>query len=151
MEKSRRQSKTRKGSGTAGGAGGSNGAEPYSDEGLLKAINHPLRRQALRLLHSSELSVSPTRIEKLLELGGAVGDKLSSVSYHMTVLSGYNAIRCVGQRQVRGAMEHFYASNVADVAWLRGVLSRTQESDEAKLWPKGRPRRKRKSAERKDT
>ncbi len=144
MGKSGRQSKAKKGSRAAGG--GSNGGKPYAEEGLLKAINHPLRRQVLRLLHSSGESVSPIQIERELGLGGAVGEKLSSVSYHVTVLSGYNAIERVGERQVRGAMEHFYASNVEDVAWLRGVLSRTQESDEEKLWPKGRPRGNRKSA-----
>jgi DNA-binding transcriptional ArsR family regulator len=123
-----------------GKSGQQSNARRYAEEDLLKAVNHPLRRQILRLLHSSSDSVSPTRLERQLALGGRTARKLSGVSYHVTVLSDYNAIECVGERQARGAMEHFYASRVEDVAWLRGVLSRTQESDERKLWPRGRPR-----------
>jgi DNA-binding transcriptional ArsR family regulator len=138
MAKSGQQSKAKKGSGKARGAARSNGGKPYAEEDLLKAINHPLRRQILRILHASEGPVSPVRGTEEMALDGAKGGNLSSVSYHVTVLSGYKAIECVAERQVRGAMEHFYASQVADVAWLRGVLSRTQESDEARLWPKGK-------------
>ncbi len=146
MGRSDRQSRAKKGSRKAGGAGGSNGGEPYGEEDLLKALVHPLRRQILRLLHSSSEPFSPVQIEKELGLEG----ELSSVSYHMTVLSSYRVIERTGKRKVRGAMEHFYASRVEDVQWLRGVLSRTQESDEKKLWPKGRPRGNRKSTGRKD-
>lgn len=151
MGRSDRQSRARKGSRTAGGAGGSNGGKPYVEEDLLKALVHPLRRQILRLLHSPGKSASPAQLERELELGGPAAKELSSVSYHVTVLSGYKVLRRTGKRQVRGAMEHFYASRVEDVPWLRGVLSRTQESDEKKLWPKGRPRDSRKSIKRKDT
>jgi len=146
MEQSGRQSKTKKRSRKAGRAGGSNGAGRYAAEDLLKAANHPLRREILRLLHSSDGSISPTQIEKALGLGGATHKKLSNVSYHVTVLYGYNTIERVRLEQVRGAMEHFYASNVKDVVWLRSVLSRTRESDKGKLWPKGRPRSGRKPA-----
>lgn len=146
MARSDRQDKAKEDPGKAGCTEGSNGGNLYAEEDLLKALVHPLRRQILRLLHSSNEPFSPVQIEKELGLGG----ELSSVSYHVTVLFGYKVLRRTGKRQVRGAMENFYASRVEDVPWLRGVLSRTQESDEKKLWPKGRPRVNRKSTERKD-
>jgi DNA-binding transcriptional ArsR family regulator len=140
MAKSARKGKMKESSRAAELAVGSNGDGGCTDADLLKAIGHPLRRQALRILHASEGSVSPVRIDRELELGDGVDENLSSVSYHVRVLAGYKAIRHVDQRQVRGAMEHFYASCVEDLAWLRGVLSRTQESDEEALRSRRRRR-----------
>lgn len=114
------------------------GDRPYLDEELIRALNHRLRRQILRLLHSSDGPLSPTQILRELELGGDQGDKLSEVSYHTRVLADLNAISMVEMKMVRGTTEHFYASLVSDAAWVRGLLTQTRESDEAGLWPGGR-------------
>jgi DNA-binding transcriptional ArsR family regulator len=112
--------------------------KPYEEADLIRALGHELRRQILRLLHSSGKPLSPTEIEVALGLGDNRAGKLSSVSYHVAVMAGYKTIALVDEQPVRGAMEHFYVSEVSKVAWVRGVLKRTWESDEARLWPKGR-------------
>lgn len=145
MDKSRGRPKTKKGAKKAKRAKRAGGRRPYEEDDLIRALNHPLRRQILRLLHSSRKPLSPTEIEERLELGDDHGGKLSSVSYHATVLARYRTISLVGEQQVRGAMEHFYESRVPASGWVRGVLKRLQKSDEARLWPKGRGPRDRKA------
>jgi len=113
--------------------------KPYADDDLIRALNHALRRQILRLLHSSRTSLSPTEIEQKLALGKFPKEHLSTVSYHMTVLAGYKTISLVDAKPVRGAMEHFYESRISEGRWVRDLLKRTQKKDEALLSPKGRP------------
>lgn len=113
--------------------------EPFSEENLVRALNHQLRREILRRLHSSDHPLSPTQIERELELNSDDGNPLSNVSYHTKVLAELGAVHMVDTRMVRGAQEHFYASRVSDTAWVLGLLSSTRKSDEAKLWPDGRP------------
>lgn len=134
MKKPKRQQKTAQ----SAHPGPANGEKPYTDEDLLRALNHRLRRQILRLLHSSREPLSPTQIERELKLDPGHGNRLSDVSYHTKVLAKFNAVSMVDTRMVRGAVEHFYSSLVSDATWVRGLLSRTQESDEAALWPNGR-------------
>jgi Helix-turn-helix domain len=112
--------------------------KPYAEDDLIRALNHAVRRQALRLLHSSREPLSPGQIEAQLKLGKKPKDHLSKVSYHLATMARLKVVSLVGEQQVRGAMEHFYASEVSDSAWVRNLLKRTQESDEAQLWPKGR-------------
>jgi DNA-binding transcriptional ArsR family regulator len=122
---------------------------PHHEEDLIRALNHRLRREILRLLHSSPGPLSPRQIERELKLGSEHGNTLSTVSYHATVLAEFNAICLVNTRRVRGAVEHFYASRVSDTAWVLGLLCRTQESDGARLWPNGRHRADKKAARKK--
>lgn len=136
MEKSGRKTKVKKDRGKIR-ASRAKGGKPPAEEDLISALDHHLRRQILRVIHSRGRPSSPCELEELLNLGGRLGSKLSMVSYHVTVLSRYNAISLAGTRPARGAVEHFYASTVADVLWLRGLLDRTREADKAKLWPKG--------------
>jgi DNA-binding transcriptional ArsR family regulator len=135
MAKSGERPKAKK---SAGKGRRANGAKPYEEDDLIKALNHALRRQALRLLHASRKPLSPAQIEAKLELGEAPKDQLSQVSYHVKVLVRLKVISLVDEQQVRGAMEHFYTSEVSSNAWVRNSLKRTQKSDEAQLWPKGR-------------
>jgi hypothetical protein len=129
MEKPGREEKVKKADGAR-----SSGAKPYAEEDLISAINHPLRRQLLRFIHSANEPQSPCQLAHKLDLE----NMLSQVSYHVTVLARYRVISLSAQRPVRGALEHFYASEVSDVAWLRGLLDRTREADAAALWPKQR-------------
>lgn len=112
--------------------------ERQSDENLIRALNHCLRREILRVLHSSDEPLSPTQIERELALGSDHGNTLSDVSYHTRVLAEFDAIHMVDTKMVRGATEHFYASRVSDTDWVLGLLRKTRESDGAKLWPDGR-------------
>lgn len=130
--------KAGKGSGKDKGAAGAGGGTPYEEEALIRALTHVLRRQTLRLLHSSKKPLSPVQVEAALELGEEVKEELSHVSYHMKTLAGLGVISLAAEEQVRGAVKHFYVSNVSGTAWVRGLLKRMQKSDQARLWPKGR-------------
>jgi hypothetical protein len=88
-------------------------------------------------LHSSSEALSPIEIERKLELGDEHGDKLSTVSYHVATLARYKTISLVDEQPVRGAMEHFYESRVSESRWVRDLLKRMQDKDEALLCPKG--------------
>lgn len=79
--------------------------EPSSGRGglnprVVKALGHPVRVQALRILN--ERVASPNEISK--ELDQAVGH----VSYHIKVLKECECIELVDTVPRRGAMEHFY-------------------------------------------
>jgi DNA-binding transcriptional ArsR family regulator len=67
----------------------------------LKAMEHPLRADCLRLLSDRE-KMSPVEVSREL------GAELSHVSYHMRRLEELDCAEVVETRQVRGAVEHFY-------------------------------------------
>jgi DNA-binding transcriptional ArsR family regulator len=138
MAKAGDKQKAKNGSGTDRDAKGTEGDPHYKEEDLLRALNHVLRRQALRLLHSSKKPLSPVQVEAQLKLGEEVKEGLSQVSYHMKTLARLRVISLDDEEQVRGATKHFYVSNVSDIAWVRGLLKRMQKCDEAQLWPRGR-------------
>jgi DNA-binding transcriptional ArsR family regulator len=91
---------------------------------LIAALNHRTRRQMLRLLHADEEPLSPARMAERLDRS------MSSISYHVCVLRGCRAIDLVGEQQVRGAIEHFYVSEVADNPTVLKVLEETEAEDE---------------------
>lgn len=93
---------------------------------LISALNHPLRRRILRSLRETEGRSSPARLRERL------GGELSSVSYHVTVLVGLGVLRSDGDQQVRGAIEHFYVSQIEDDAAIMALLESTRKSDEEK-------------------
>src|SRR3954447_16279220 len=70
------------------------------DEGLLKAISHPLRHRLLSMLDGR--TASPN------ELARELGLPLGRVSYHIRLLSDLGAIELVRTEPRRGALEHFY-------------------------------------------
>ena len=67
----------------------------------LKAMSHPLRARALRLLVERGV-LSPRQIACLL------GAELSHVSYHVRKLHELECAELVKEMPVRGAVEHFY-------------------------------------------
>jgi hypothetical protein len=129
MAKSNRQSKTKRRRHAAERLG-LDGHDPHTDDRLLRAMVHPLRRQVLRLLRASTASMSPTGIEEELALSGLPGESLCKLSYHVRALAAYRVIRHAGRRRARGATEHFYAPCVEQLPCLGEMLSRTRESDE---------------------
>jgi predicted transcriptional regulator len=67
----------------------------------IKAMSHPLRAEAFRLIRESG-PLSPREIAQELEAD------LKDVSYHVRKLSEFDCVEEVSNRQVRGAVEHFY-------------------------------------------
>src|SRR6201989_596306 len=70
------------------------------DEGLLKAISHPLRHRLLGMLDGR--TASPN------ELARELGLPLGRVSYHIRLLHDLGAIELLRTEPRRGAVEHFY-------------------------------------------
>src|SRR6476646_12163956 len=95
----------KRGSGKGGKAKGRR-SKTYEEADLIRGLNHPLRRQALRLLHRTKRPISPAQIETELKLGREPKEQLSQIGYHITTLASYGLIYKVGEQQVRGAMEH---------------------------------------------
>jgi DNA-binding transcriptional ArsR family regulator len=91
---------------------------------LINALNHPLRRKILRGLHGAGEARSPAQLSKV------VGRDVSSVSYHMKVLTDMGAVKKTGDRPARGARETFFASKVAEHSQMIAILADTEEDDE---------------------
>ncbi len=72
-------------------------------ERLARANTHPLRVSVLEVLH-----IDDGRILSPKDLSLELQAPLSTVNYHITELRHSNLVEVVDERQVRGAMEHFY-------------------------------------------
>lgn len=90
---------------------------------LIYALNHPARRQILRLLHKGGGEASPSEMSQSMTTG------LSALSFHAQVLHELDITRCTRTQQVRGAVEHFYASNVAGNELVAAILLKTEADD----------------------
>lgn len=111
------QSRKKKPQGKKGGNGKSTD--------LVSAVAHETRRRILREMQDQgDTPISPA------QLSNKVTAPLSAVSYHVRVLEKYGAIRLVDERQVRGALEHFYISLIRDNPTLRALLNETERMDE---------------------
>lgn len=77
----------------------------------IRAMSHPIRTQALRLL-SDRGKMSPA------EIGREIGQPTDTVSYHCKQLVAYDCAELVEERRVagKGAIEHFY------IATSRSIL-----------------------------
>lgn len=71
-----------------------------ADQMLAKALNHPVRAQALTILNARV--ASPSEIAAELEL------PLGNVAYHVNELEKFGCVELVRQVPKRGATEHFY-------------------------------------------
>lgn len=92
---------------------------------LISALNHPSRRQVLRLLLDRGERLSPVEIARELAL------PLGAISYQVKTLADLHALRPAGTRQVRGAQQHFYEVAIADDPPIETLLEETREADEA--------------------
>jgi DNA-binding transcriptional ArsR family regulator len=80
-----------------------------SPESTLGAVlAHPIRCHCLAIL--GERTASPAEIARKLGL------EVSNVGYHVNALAQAGLIEEVGQRPVRGAVEHFYRAMVLPIA-----------------------------------
>ena len=95
-------------------------------EPLRRALNHPLRRRILRDIRDDGGSKSPR------QLSIALGEPVANVSYHARVLSDAGAVALTGTRSVRGSIEHFYASTIAENAAAAELLESTAAEDRGK-------------------
>jgi DNA-binding transcriptional ArsR family regulator len=89
---------------------------------LIYALNHPVRRQILRLLREPG-EASPSEMHKSIGVG------LSALSFHAQVLNELGVIHGTRTQQVRGAVEHFYASDVAGNELAEAILRETAVDD----------------------
>lgn len=99
---------------------------------LIHALNHPARRQILRLLSEEGAERSPS------EMTRSVRASLAGLSFHARVLCELDVTRCTRTQQARGALEHFYASNVAGNELVTAILLETEDDDRAAV--RGRSR-----------
>lgn len=77
--------------------------DPHTvDAELVTALNHPLRRQLLKLYLEKGAALSPK------ELADLTGEKLPTISYHVRVLADRNAIELAEEEPVRGSVAHYY-------------------------------------------
>jgi DNA-binding transcriptional ArsR family regulator len=90
---------------------------------LIHALNHPARRQILRQLGEEGVERSPN------EMAETAAFSLSGLSFHARVLSELQVTRCTRTQPVRGALEHFYASNVSDNDLVATILLETEGDD----------------------
>ncbi|MFL5834357.1 MAG: helix-turn-helix domain-containing protein [Solirubrobacterales bacterium] len=67
----------------------------------LKAMQHPLRAEAFRLIRDAG-PISPAEVARELEAD------VPTVSYHVRKLTEYDCVEEVENRPVRGVVEHFY-------------------------------------------
>jgi hypothetical protein len=72
-------------------------------EHLARANTHPLRVSILEVL-----SIDGGRTLSPKDLSLELQAPLSTVNYHVTELRRSNLVKVVDERQVRGAIEHFY-------------------------------------------
>ncbi len=91
------------------------GKEEESNQAVLKAVRHPLRRELLRRYLEAKEPLGPK------ELAASMKQPLSSVSYHVRELARFDAIEIVEEEQRRGSVAHFYeaTSLVDEVPWGR--------------------------------
>jgi DNA-binding transcriptional ArsR family regulator len=90
---------------------------------LIHALNHPARRQIMRQLGEQGVERSPSEMAD----GGCFS--LPGISFHARVLSELQVTRCTRTQPVRGAIEHFYASNVTDNELVSAILVETEGDD----------------------
>jgi DNA-binding transcriptional ArsR family regulator len=90
---------------------------------LQDALNHPTRRDILRVLRQKE-SCSGTAI-----LGELPPLKRGEVVYHLQVLQECGAIFVDGAHPATGGRDRLYQSGLVDDAKVRGVLRATERQD----------------------
>jgi DNA-binding transcriptional ArsR family regulator len=76
-------------------------SSPTLDEGLMKALAHPLRWRILEVV-SERGEASP------VELARALDQPLATISHHVRVLREARSLEMTRTAQRRGAIEHYY-------------------------------------------
>lgn len=89
-----------------------------TDQALLQALGHPLRRTLMRLCLEEGESLSPK------ELALVTKQPLSNVAYHARTLKELGALEVVHEEPRRGSVEHFYEPTglVRETLWVLATL-----------------------------
>jgi DNA-binding transcriptional ArsR family regulator len=105
--------------GVHGNGNGKRSSLPLDWEHLARATAHPLRISILEILGlDGGRTLSPSDLSQELQI------PLSNTNYHVTELAKAGLIELTGQRQVRGATEHFYRIPVAPKAGVEAGKER---------------------------
>lgn len=100
-----------------GNGNGRHSSLPVDWENLARATAHPLRISILEILGlDGGRTLSPSDLSLELQI------PLSNTNYHVTELAKADLIQLVGQRQVRGATEHFYRIPTGEKTVVRKEL-----------------------------
>jgi DNA-binding transcriptional ArsR family regulator len=97
-----------------------------ADAQVLKALNHPVRRQVMSMLEDGVASSK--------EIAAEMGLSIPSVSYHVAILRDLGLIKVVRETPRRGAIERHYKA-VARSLSVRQVINWLLEADQTK--PRG--------------
>lgn len=90
---------------------------------LIRALDHPVRRQALRLFTNRKPEWSPGGLASKIPV------PLGNLSYHMRVLSDLGVTTETRTEKVRGAEQHFYISNIMNNRLACSILAKTGDDD----------------------
>jgi DNA-binding transcriptional ArsR family regulator len=88
------------------------------------ALNHPLRREILRVLHNSERAAGASDI-----LGRLSPFSRAEIAYHLQILQRCECVASRGTRPGPAGREHLYESTIGEVAGVADVLLATQALD----------------------
>lgn len=91
---------------------------------LIAALNHPVRREALRLLHQKGGELSATDMSRTIKKTS------TAISHHLKVLAETGAAELVFEQRVRGATQRFYESKVDKHQRIQEILADTRRDDE---------------------
>lgn len=103
----------------SGNGSGSDASLPVDWESLARSTAHPLRVSILEIL-----GIDGGRVLSPSDLSLELQIPLSNTNYHVTELAKGGLIELCGQRQVRGATEHFYRLPAAKHAAYEATPSR---------------------------
>lgn len=85
------------------------------DELVVFVVQHPIRVDALQILHEREASTS--------QIARQIGEELKKVGNHVKALAEYGCIELVRTEKKRGADEHFYRASlrpcIGDEEWAQ--------------------------------
>lgn len=101
-------------------------ATRMSDSDVLKALNHPVRRQVMAALDDGIASPK--------ELAARFGLSIPNVSYHVGILRDLGLIKVVRETPRRGAVERHYKATTRAIG-ARQVVDWVLSADQAK--PRG--------------
>lgn len=96
------------------------GARQRRDDDLVRALDHRLRREIMRLLHASEGPLSTNEIAVSLD------EKLGRASHHIEVLRRRGLVVLVG---VAGYGEGLYVSRIKDQATVTIFLEQADKTN----------------------
>jgi DNA-binding transcriptional ArsR family regulator len=88
------------------------------DHKLLMALEHPLRREILRIM-SDEKEISPGQLAERLDR------RLANITYHVRVLARCGAVTPAGSKRSGGATQYFYRWALKE-KWARDMLGEEQ-------------------------